>query len=471
MTATRFFSAVLLALLLAVAVPSTHAQVVTILTDGVAVLENGATMGLPANLIVDGTLDADTDGTPTVRFERDGVQRVNSNSGPLTFNDVLVDKPSGDLVLQVDLVVRGLLDVEQGDVDLNGFQIDLGTTGTLRELPGQTVKGTSGAITAQRGLNAPSTQNVAGLGAEITSAANLGTTIVTRGHAVQTGDGNESILRYFDITPTTNTGLDATLTFHYDESELNGYSESVLALFRSDDGGATWVGLSGTVDQPANTVTLTGIDAFSRWTLGSSTTPLPVELTAFEATVDGADVRLHWTTASETNNAGFEVQVRKEHAGERDEDTWQVDTWQVLGFVEGAGTTAAAQTYTYRVTDLAPGPQRFRLKQIDYDGTFEYSPEVEVVVELSDVYALTAAAPNPFRSAARFRLTVRQAQHVDVYLFDVLGRRVRTLHRGELGASTPRRFRLAADGLPSGVYVIVATGERFRATQRVVLLR
>ena len=86
----------------------------------------------------------------------------------------------------------------------------------------------------------------------------------------QSINGTMGIERYFDITPDVNSGLNATMVFHYDESELNGLGENALTLYSSEDG-INWVLRGGTVDALANTVTLSGIDSFSRWTLG----PMP----------------------------------------------------------------------------------------------------------------------------------------------------------------------------------------------------
>ena len=113
--------------------------------------------------------------------------------------------------------------------------------------------------------------NVAGLGAKLTTDSALGEITICRGHAKQIGDsGQTSILRYYDITPTTNTGLDATLVFNYDDSELNGITEADLQLYRSVDSGTSWIPRGGTLDTGANTLTLSGIDAFSRWTAAAS---------------------------------------------------------------------------------------------------------------------------------------------------------------------------------------------------------
>ncbi|NBC15814.1 MAG: T9SS type A sorting domain-containing protein, partial [Bacteroidetes bacterium] len=209
----------------------------------------------------------------------------------------------------------------------------------------------------------------------------------------------------------------------------------------------------------------------SEFTGGS--TQLPVELTAFDAVVDGETVLLRWSTASETNNAGFEVQVRDAQSAtnETDDEDAHEDAWQALGFVAGHGTTAEAQHYTYRAPDLAPGTHRFRLKQIDFDGAFEYAPEVEVTIGLDAAYRFTAPYPNPARNEARLSLMVQRAQPVVVHVYDLLGRRVRTLFQGEVAAHQARALVLRRGDLPSGLYVVRAEGERFTATRTVTLLR
>lgn len=147
----------------------------------------------------------------------------------------------------------------------------------LSESAGNTVKVTSGYITATRDINAPADENVAGMGAVITSSANLGSTAIHRGHAQQTGTGNLSILRYYDIIPVNNAGLNATLDFYYDDSELNGLTENNFLLFSSTDGGNTWIKQGGTVTAAINIVTKAGISSFSRWTVGDSSNPLGVQ--------------------------------------------------------------------------------------------------------------------------------------------------------------------------------------------------
>ncbi len=192
---------------------------------------------------------------------------------------------------------------------------------------------------------------------------------------------------------------------------------------------------------------------------GSYNANIPVELTRFEAVTEGRDVVLQWATASETNNAGFEIEHERNGAFER------------AGYVEGMGTTDVAQTYAHRVRGLAPGTHTFRLRQLDFDGAYAYSDPVEVEIGLDGQFALTAFAPNPVASRATAQLAVETTQPVRVALYNVLGQRVRTLHDGPVAAGTPLTLTVDGGALPSGVYVLRATGRAFSATQRVTVVR
>jgi hypothetical protein len=194
-----------------------------------------------------------------------------------------------------------------------------------------------------------------------------------------------------------------------------------------------------------------------------SKSSLPVELMAFHATVSSSGATLHWETASETNNAGFEVQHQGPQAGDEE--------WARASFVDGHGTTNDAQRYTHRLNDLRPGTHRFRLKQIDLDGNFEYSATVEAVVEMEGPFELAAPYPNPFRQRATFTLLIAEAQQVDITAYNQLGQRVATLHRGTLEPNTEHSFRLTARHLSSGLYFIQIHGETFSTTERAVLIR
>src|SRR5690606_10947010 len=186
---------------------------------------------------------------------------------------------------------------------------------------------------------------------------------------------------------------------------------------------------------------------------------IPVELTAFNAVANGSDVTLAWATASETNNAGFEVQMR------------QGGDWSPLGFVAGHGTTTEAQTYSYTAAGLDPGTYTFRLKQVDFDGAFEYSGEVEATVEVVGTHVLTQAYPNPFNPQASFALTASQSQRVVATLYAALGQRVAVLFDGSVEANVSQTVEIDGAGLASGLYVVRVEGERFADALRVTLLK
>lgn len=192
---------------------------------------------------------------------------------------------------------------------------------------------------------------------------------------------------------------------------------------------------------------------------GDSDTLLPVELIDFVAQADGANVVLRWETASETNNAGFEVQMLDEMV------------WETLGFVEGRGTTITPHAYQYDVPTSTPGLHQFRLKQVDYDGSFAFSPQVEVEIGMAQAYELTAPFPHPVARASQLSLRVKRAQQVEVAVYDALGRKVQVLFSGRIGAESEQRLLVEAATLQSGMYFVRAVGETFVATQRTVVVK
>lgn len=142
-------------------------------------------------------------------------------------------------------------------------------------------------------------------------------------------------------------------------------------------------------------------------TKAANTCVLPVELVSFDYTVDGRDVILTWETASETNNAGFEVQ--------RDEHT--------IAFVDGNGTTTVPQSYSFRDNELNPNNYTYRLKQVDFDGAFEYSPSVEVSIEAREFY-VTEPYPNPSIGFVQLRVDNVTSTQNQMDVYDIMGRKV-----------------------------------------------
>jgi len=387
----------------------------------------------------------------------------------------LVLSAAGPAAAQQVLVQNGAtVEIKNSGVwDLQGATMDFGSAGataTLGEQSGGRVY--NGQLTATRALSGPSSADPAGLGIEISASTDLGDVTVTRGHAIQTAsNGNESIERYYDVSPSqNNSGLSAELTFTYNDAELNGRTESELEFFKSTDGGTSWSeeGFDSR-DATANTVTLSGIGSFSRWTLGSEASPLPVELTQFEGSVVRTDgqsaVRLQWRTASETGSAGFEVQRRGE-----------TDSWQQIGFVESktpGGTTADPQAYRFTDEGLpyAADSLRYRLRQVDTDGSATLTDPVAVARGAVEGLQLKKTFPNPTRQRVTVRYAVPEkgGQEVTLRLYDVLGRQVRSVR----APAEPGRHErtLSVGDLASGIYFLRLRGGDTVRTRRLTVVR
>ena len=175
--------------------------------------------------------------------------------------------------------------------------------------------------------------------------------------------------------------------------------------------------------------------------------PVPAELTSFTANASEGLVELSWITATETNNLGFEVQ--RSNGGE----------YETLAFVEGHGTTTEVQAYSYSDRNVNDGTYSYRLKQVDYDGTFEYSNVVEVDVTAPKVFALEQNYPNPFNPSTKISYRLAVDSKVSLKVFDILGQEVATLVNGNLVAGSHTATFNAAN-INSGVYMyrLEATG-------------
>ncbi len=187
---------------------------------------------------------------------------------------------------------------------------------------------------------------------------------------------------------------------------------------------------------------------------------LPVELTSFDAVLEGTNVVLNWETASEGNNAGFAIEHSDNGA-----------PFEEVAFVPGAGNSLNVNDYTFTVNDISVGLHKFRLKQVDLDGGFTYSSTVEVTSEVPGTHVLSDAYPNPFNPTTSFSLAVSHEQNVTIDVYDMLGRQVSQLFRGTLEANVARTFSVSAANWTSGTYTVVVEGENFRDSRNLVLLK
>jgi len=198
----------------------------------------------------------------------------------------------------------------------------------------------------------------------------------------------------------------------------------------------------------------------SNETKGAPNDLIPVELARFEATTHESEVQLTWETASETSNAGFEIQHRSPGS-----------PFEAHTFVDGHGTTSTPHRYRHVVGDLKSGRHIFRLRQVDLDGSSSLSHPVEAIVAPRTGARLAVTGPMPAAPTTEVSLTVRKTQPVTVRVYDLLGRRVMTVYDGSVTSGAPRRVRVDGHPLTSGRYVLRATGATFVTTHPLVVGR
>jgi hypothetical protein len=190
---------------------------------------------------------------------------------------------------------------------------------------------------------------------------------------------------------------------------------------------------------------------------------VPVELTSFTAAVSKNAVTLNWSTATETNNQGFEVE-RKSSA-----------VFVKIGYVPGYGTTADPKTYSFSEKYVKEGVHTYRLKQIDFDGTVTYSQEIEVEISVPKEFNLSQNFPNPFNPTTKINFSLAVDSKVTLKIFNILGQEVLTLLNQNLAASN-HEISFNASGLNSGVYFYQIEaqgidGRTFSDLKKMVLLK
>ncbi len=191
---------------------------------------------------------------------------------------------------------------------------------------------------------------------------------------------------------------------------------------------------------------------------------IPVELTSFTANVVDNKVVLNWATATETNNSGFAIERSKDGL-----------TFEQIDFVKGNGTTTERHMYSYTDASNLSGKYTYRLKQVDFDGTFSYSNTVEVNVGIPTEFALSQNYPNPFNPTTKIAFSLPVESNVTINLYNALGQLVSTLVEGNYTVGN-HVVNVNASSLSSGIYFYTieakgVNGKNFTATKKMALMK
>ncbi|MCW9065553.1 MAG: T9SS type A sorting domain-containing protein [Ignavibacteriaceae bacterium] len=212
---------------------------------------------------------------------------------------------------------------------------------------------------------------------------------------------------------------------------------------------------------------------------------VPVELQNFYTEVTDNNVFLNWTTATETNNSGFEIErtspLPSPYQGEGGEAG---RGWETVGFVPGFGNTTEVHHYSFVDESLQTGKYQYRLKQIDFDGVFEYSNTTEVSIVAPAEFALEQNFPNPFNPSTKIKFEIPsvtlsevEGSLVTLKVYDILGSEVATLVNENIPAGTHEvEFNAESHtgevrNLPSGVYIYTLVAGSFVESKKMLLLK
>jgi len=195
----------------------------------------------------------------------------------------------------------------------------------------------------------------------------------------------------------------------------------------------------------------------------SAPSALPVELTSFSVNFSGDNVVLRWSTETEVNNYGFEIE-RGSSLNSR------ISDWEKVGFVQGHGNSNSPKEYFF--TDIPNGGTKFqyRLKQIDNDGKFKYSSVVSVEIKVLNEYTLNQNYPNPFNPSTVISYSIPVSSKVTLTVYDMLGKLITTLvNENQEAGSYSVNFNAA--GLSNGMYFYKMQSDNFVKTNKMLFLK
>ena len=368
-----------------------------------------------------------------------------SGTGTMLFDFLEIGKTgAAKIALQRNIQVGSGIIFTSGFINLNNNNILLQPAALLNgESETSRITGTTGGyIEITNPLNAPAAANPGNLGAIITSSLNMGSTTIRRGHQSQIngyGQGN-TIFRYYDITPTNNSALNATLRLNYLDAELNSLNENTITLWKSNNN-TNWFNQGfDTRNTSTNYVEKTGISDFSRWTLSSPLNALPLSWGLFNTQCINNATKISWQTFQESNTRSFTVQ-----------HTYDGNNWNDITTLPAAGNSSATLYYTYTHVQLNGSLNYYRIIEQDIDGRKTYSPVLKN--NCSNDNEILFVYPNPAQLNLWVSLQTEKSSTVTLQMFDSKGALVK--QQSENIQAGNNLLGMQLNNLAPGIYSLV----------------
>jgi len=270
-------------------------------------------------------------------------------------------------------------------------------------------------------------------------------------------DGPVALAGY-SLTPAVD---ESTITYTVSHASIGITEPGTIYFDAYSSGGGGGDGAVDALANPAVTITTWGGSYTSDATSGLLSYnfgALPVELTSFTAKQTKAGVMLNWKTATEVNNYGFDVETLRATSSK----------WEKIGFVEGHGNSNSPKEYSF-LDNSAKGSVSYRLKQVDFNGNFEYSDIVTVKASLAKT-ELYQNSPNPFNPNTKISFSLVETGKVNVSIYNIIGQKVAELVNQTMESGV-HNVDFNASNLPSGLYIYRMDTPNYSKTMKMMLLK
>lgn len=397
---------------------------VNVIISGLSLQYNNSNLITNGNLIFSGSTDNSIDGTS-------GISRL-----------TLAKTAGKRLILDSKITLSSQLILNSGTLDLNGHDLDLGNTGNLvNESNISYVTGNSGFVIANANLNSPSAVKPGNMGISFTSIADWGNTVIRRGH-LPLSDGNvQTVKRFFDVIPSNNNNLDATLRFDYLDNELNGIQEDQLKFLFSEDSGLTWRQLNSTANLTENYLEISNLNSMGRFSSsGQNFTTLPISDIKLNGVANQQAINLSWNTINEVGVSHFIIEK-------------SIDGQIFSTISKIPSKSSQTKDNSYSITDKNPisGTNYYRVRGIDTDGTETQSAILAVNFNLSSNEHFTVF-PNPSTKLIKVRYYATNAQPVTLSVASSIGKtELMKVFQPQIGIN---EFQMDVTILPNGLYFL-----------------
>jgi Concanavalin A-like lectin/glucanases superfamily/Secretion system C-terminal sorting domain len=401
-----------------------------------------------------------------------GGSGASTNLAAITLNNLILNRANG-ISLTGNVTINHSLTLSNGILNTGSYYLNFSTSAlSPTETSGSRIVGNAKILEVSVGKGAFDF-----LGFKMYSGAddldNISLVRKTGTAGVVTIGSNTSIACNWDVTvenqPVSGRNIEYRWLSDLDNGKSFGANNKSVNYF-STNNGTNWVELGTHIDVSTSNPRVMSLTTthFSKWVSTGENSPLPVTLSTFSSSVKTRDVKLNWVTASEVNNAGFEVERVKS-------SELRVQSWEKIGFVSGKGTTNSQTSYTYSDTKLNSGKYQYRLKQIDNNGNFEYfNLNGEIEIGLPSKYELSQNYPNPFNPVTKIDFSLPYDSKVQIVVYDITGREVKVL-LNETRTAGFHTLNFDASGLSSGMYIYrinaKSSANDFSNTKKLMLIK